>query len=599
MYGGRNTMEFNMYDEWFPNPMVMRDGNMPEIRDNADGSRTYTFEIYTENRFSDGNFITAEHYAGGIALGTSPQWGTLVPAITGAPDVMGRDAWRDGETDTLVGVRLYSPSRFSVTVPADRLPMIWEMQMYMNWGPTAIHELGVEAHDDGNGVFITGPGRSVLTAEALGLALNGGSPTYRVDRRQVVRDGENVYDDDGNPVMEDWVRTDLPPIGGDGVRFNPQVFSGPYMFHSVDVGTGHLQVEANPYFEGTWDGFRPRIKYIIWRQVPDPVLIDALEAGEVHMTVGQGQGAIINNALARLVGLARTHDWVRYDRPGFGLIQFHTDHGPTQFTAVRQAMMWLIDRDVFGEMFTEGHGSTAHGPYANSWWWTQEARDRGMYDRFIHYTLNVAEAIRLLEADGWNYTATGDPFVGPGDGADHIRHKWVDGELMPLIMDWATFTDPNRITEIINVLLPAPMAEAGFRLNEVRYAAPTSIMSQGAGAAVRYNMFNLGLTFGRPWAPWLSYQMTMGPAWNWGQVDIPAVTEATNRIRYIEDPTGAGRDEFIDAFIEFMVVMNREVTLIPLYVDIWYDFIPTWIGDWNNSALWGFVPAIQRAYSTR
>ncbi|MCL2363898.1 MAG: ABC transporter substrate-binding protein [Defluviitaleaceae bacterium] len=625
IWGGRGTLVANMYDELFANPSVMVGGQMPTRTVLDNGDVRFHFHIYTTNVFSDGTPITAEHYAGNIAFLISPQWNAATPGgNTAFMDISGRLAWLEGEANVLTGVRLYDDANFSVTIRAEGFPMIWEDAAFASYAPFPLFAFGVEAHDDGEGVFLTGPGGVTLTNEMLNIAVHGGEISYRVDQRGLYdendeplmeeaydADGEPLYrainDEDGEPtgeyervmvrVTEDWVRDDLPPVGGDGFRFAPTVFVGPYVFHSVDTGAGHLQVQRNPRFGYTWDNFSPRIEYIIWREVPDPTLVDALAAGEVHMTVGQGQGQIINNALDMLVA-GGTHNFTNYDRPGYGLIQFHTDTGPTQFTAVRQAFKWLIDRDVFGEMFTEGHGSTAHGPYANSWWWTQEARDAGMYDRLIMYTLNVPMAISLLEADGWNYTADGEPFVGPGRWSDmHIRHKWVDGELMPLRIDWATFTSPNRITDIINVLLPGPMEEAGFYLNEVRYAAPTALMMrQGEAEGVRYNMFNLGLTFTGAWAPWLTFSPDSIPAGNWGQVDMPHVMEAAYRIRNINDPTGDGRADFIEAFIEFMVVMNYEVTMIPLYVDIWFDFVPYWLGDWNNNALWGFAAAIQRAY---
>ena len=573
MWGFRGTMARNMEDEWFPNATVMVGGAWPIVTDNADGSRTYTFEIYTTNTFSDGRPITAWNYAGDIAFHTSPQWAAVPgPAITAnANEVVGRHEWERREAPTLTGVRVYSDSRFSVTVGAEFVPFTWEVAMLMNWSPFPVHALGIEVHDDGDGVFLTAIGGGELTNDAVLVAVNGG---------------------DYQEATSDTAAT------GDGFRFNPTVFVGPYMFHSVDVGAGILQAQRNPNFGYTFDGYTPRIEHIIWREVQDPVLIDSLAAGEVDITIGQGQGAIINSALEVLVQQNATHTFLAYNRHGFGQILFHCDVGPTQFVEVRQAIKWLIDRDVFGEMFTEGHGNRAEGPYSTAWWWHNEAVARGMYDRMIMYTFNMAEATRLLEEGGWIYNADGSLFVGPGDGADHIRHKRVDGELVPLVIEWATFSSPNRITDIINILLPEPLADAGFRLNETRMAAPLSYMNnfEAQGTGDRYNMFNLGAGFGAIWTPWNSYDAAMGPAWNWTQIDDPHLVELANRMRFLDFTTEEGRNAMVEAYMDFMIYLNYLVIQIPLYIDIFYDFVPTWIGNWHNNSVWGGSQALVRAY---
>lgn len=604
MWGFRSTMERNMQDEWFPNPAVMVGGQMPTITDDAEGNRTYTFTIYTTNLFSDGRPITAWDYGGSIAFHSSPYWAAVPgPSIAAnAAEVVGVTEWRLGEVPYFSGVRVYNDSTFSVTIGAEYLPFSWEQQMYMNWSPWPLHAMGMEARDEGNGVFLVATGGGTLTNEDVLIAVNGGGYVP----------GET-----------------LATAVGDGFRFNPTVFVGPYMFHSVEVPT-HLQGQRNPNFGYTWDGYTPRIEYVMWRNVPNPLLVDSLAAGEVHITVGQGTGSIINSALEVLVRENQTHNFLAYNRHGFGQILFHCDHGPTQFTAVRQAIKWLIDRDEFGEMFTEGHGAVAHGPYSTAWWWHNEAVARGMHDRMIMYTLNPSEANRILDADGWIYAEDGvSPWAGPGT----IRHKWVDewdwlrdedgalvedintadgeyrlrhlrvytGEqvLMPLVIEWATWADPNPITDVINVLMPGPLMDAGIYLNETRMSAPTgAYMSPGRNSASgdRYNMFNLGAGFGAIWTPWFSHDMAYGSTWVWPQIDDPRLVEYANRMRFLDLNTEAGRNAMVEAYMDFMVYLNYLVIQIPLYIDIFYDFVPTWLGNWDMNSIWGVTNGIVRAY---
>jgi hypothetical protein len=129
-------------------------------------------------------------------------------------------------------------------------------------------------------------------------------------------------------------------------------------------------------------------------------------------------------------------------------------------------------------------------------------------------------------------------------------------------------------------------------------AAPLNYMSAGAGSASgdRYGMFNLGLTFAQLWNPWFSVDPEMGPAWNASQIDDPYLVELATRMRFLDLTTEAGREAFVVAYMDFMVYLNYLVTEIPLYIDIFYDFIPTWLGDWNNNSIWGAPRALTRAY---
>ena len=597
MFMGLSTMSFDHDMNWFPNPIVSVNGEWPQITDNPDGSRTYTFTIYTDNQFSDGTFITAANYVADIAFSTHPYWSALIPSNPSFTSVYGRHAHEAGEAPTVTGVRLISDNQFSVTIMAEYIPFVWETQLFMDYGPFPIHAAGFEVHDDGDGVFLTNANRTPLTAEAVATFINGGSPEFRVDLVRV----EDEYDDDGEPVYEEVVSDVV--VGGDGWRFNPWVFSGPYQFVSRDPSTGLMHLTVNPMFPGTWDGFRPRIQDIFFRQVDTPLIVDALVLGEIDMVVGQGGGGTINEMLDRAVG-GGTHTFQNYMRNGYGLIRFHVDEdsGAAQFTSTRQAVKWLIDREVFAELFTHGHGVVNHGPYGSAQWWVIEAYARGFLDRIIHYTLNLEMAISILEACGWIYDANGNPFVDMGDqnwANNNFRYRRMpDGSMMRLTLYWATF-NVNPITDTIDILLPGPLELAGFELQDYRvvnslgYISRTNTHPDGWPL----NMFNQGLTFGVVWQPWYNWSPErMGGGWNNNFVDNPRLLELSERLRFMDITTEAGRDEFVEAWMDLMVYANYLVLDIPLYVDIWFDFIPHRLQDWVNTSVWGFQRAIQRAY---
>jgi len=582
--GGLGTMARNDQGLFFPDPIVMRDGAWPEISDDAEGNRTYTFTIYLDNQFSDGTFITAANYVAEIAFLTSPQWAALVPSAWDFPEVVGVEAWMEGEADTLVGVNLISEDQFSLTIAAEHLPYVWESVMFMGVGPLPIHAMGIEAHDDGNGVFLTGPGGTELTFEAVNLAVNGGN---MVDVYQVDEDGEYVLDEDGNQIVAFTV--------GDGMRFNPTVSSGPYMFESVEVG-GRLSIVANPYFRSTWDGYRPRIERVVWEYVPIATAIDALAGGQIDAIAAITDGGVITEAFSSLIDVASpTHDFNAYPQHGQWMIQFQVDHGATQFREVRAAMSYMIDRFEFAEVFGRGFATPTYMPGSFAEWFTVAAVDRGLMDQLIIYDLNMDEAIRLLDEGGWVYDANGNPFEMPG-GNGNYRHKMVDGELMELHIAWVSAAADRPFRDAIELQLPDRMEYAGMRLTQDRDAGWGGFLSR---ADQEYNMFDVGITFGIPFRRWWNLDPATGPAQNWGNVDWPETLAIANRMRVGNVFTEEGQHEFVSGFMELMINQNYMLDTIPLVSLTAHDFIPLWLGNWNAGGMWSDGMAVVRAYDTR
>ena len=653
LMAGLETMSRNPVNDFFPNPMVMVGGAMPVVTDNPDGSRTYTFTIYTENRFSDGTYITAAHYAGGIALFLSPQWSALVPSLGGWFWLEGRAEWSGGESEALVGVRLYSDSQFSVTSRAQDLPNVWEAAMQMNHGPTPLHMYGVEARDNGNGVFLTAIGGGELTFEALRTVVEG-APGYLMDA-----DGEYILDGNDERIAI-----------GDGVRYNPTVVAGPYMFESIDVGNGVLTLRANPYFPGTWDGYRPRIETVIFRQMPQALMTDALAQGEAHVMISIDDGTALENAMEVLVA-GGTHTFLNYDQFGHILLQFHTDTGPTQFRAVRQAISFMIDRHEIAEAVGRGFSVVAHGPWAPAWWWYQEAANRDLYDRVTIYDLNMERAIQLLEDDGWIYNADGSPFVR---GEDTLRHKMVDewhwgtravpvmeevlvtvevpildedgeetgeyeeveeyqevptgeyndvvdrfvweyneegtrmrplrsnkvytGErvLMPLILNWVVRDTDYMPRDQLELQLFDNLAYAGGLLLQERTSLWGSRLQGGYRDSERYELHLLGVGMATLWAPWQLMSLEWIPNSNWGQVDCERTRELSDVFRVLDITTPEGYDAFIEAFIDYMEHLTYEAFTLPFHMSLNHDFFPHNLGNWYNNPIWQFPEAVQRAY---
>jgi ABC-type transport system substrate-binding protein len=581
---GLSPMARNSANESFPDPMVMVGGAWPVITDNPDGTRTYTYTIYTDNQFSDGVYIDASHYVASILFFSHPYFGALVPSISPTPYVQGREEYIAGENHIMTGVRLYSENSFSFTIEARGLPNVWEAFAYMDnvvGPPLPKHHLGVEAHDNGNGAFLTGPGGSALSAENIATAVNGGTQVQLTDD-----DGVPQYHANGFPLL----------VGGDGFRFNPHVNSGPWVFESVDVGAGTLTIRANPYFPGTWDGYVPRFERVIWRYVPLDLVIDALGQGELHLMPGVTVGALIEDAFRLLINIPNPqHSYNEFPGLSIHLIQFHVDHGPTQFRAVRAAISHMINRTEFVEEVGLGFGSVAHAMYAGAWWWTHEAIARGLHHDLILYDLNMEEAIRLLEEDGWVLNAAGEPFVGPGS-AGNYRHKLVDGELMELHINWKTAAVARPSRDAIERQLVDRMLYAGMRLTQDRSGNWPAYLS---GNDQIYHMFDPITGMPVLWMPWFLNDFASGPSTNWANMDWPETLRLSHALRDGEVITEQGRYNFVTAFMNLMVNLNYYLDRIPLMAMQNYDFIPNWLGNWEGTGFWNVGMAITRAYDTR
>jgi len=115
-------------------------------------------------------------------------------------------------------------------------------------------------------------------------------------------------------------------------------------------------------------------------------------------------------------GFVYTH----YSRAGYGKLGFRADFGPVQFTEVRQAIAYCMDRATFAKDFTGGYGGVVDGPYYSGSWMYKAATAQGML--LDAYDTSVDSAIAVLEEGGWVYDAEGNAYESG------VRYKRIAGE---------------------------------------------------------------------------------------------------------------------------------------------------------------------------
>jgi len=625
LHGGRGTTVAGFNGATYLNPLVTRS---LEAVDNPDGTRTFTFHIYTDNVWSDGTPITAIDYVFGILAYSSPamasvgatvntglwidgffeyRWGrsyedgptdaqgNLIPGLSHVENEEGNMVWVDADGEVVTGehtnyfrgLRLHGDDSFSVTIRSQGIPFVWE-HLYQGWGVTPFH-------------YWNYGGDMVITDTPNGV---------RIDN-----------------LTDEWIssRVNAP----DGIRFNPTVVAGPYRIQNWDAGSNNIVLERNPYFQGTWDGFMPQIQTIAIVNSPADIVMDSLRIGHIDMVHAMRAG--VNIAAGwQIVEDLGTHRGADFPRHGYGYLAWHADHGPGQFPEVRRAIAWLIDRYDFARTFTGGWGTVQHGPYAlTGLEFSMVGHDLYNHPDFTHYGFNPANALQELINGGWVYNSAGEPFE---PGVDQWRYRDVTGEytwqgesrqddamtfyvdgryLMRLEMIWAA--NDNEVSNIMRVVLPPEAEAVGMHIIEELYPAgtnnipawqraPASAYVRGAERFRAHHIYTLAVGLAHPsqvWNQWSLYPEQEAPGFNttWhGDWELHRLAWA---MRPIDPQEDGWLDRYLEYWLQFQLRYNYWMPLLPLYADDDHDFVPLWLNNWESHGLWGFAAAVQRAYDGR
>ena len=486
--------------EWNPTVVKSHEETM-----NEDGTRTYTVTIYDDLKLSDGTPVTVKNYVvfpmvfsspvGVAAAGKDHQAGMT---LEGFKTFNTYDGTEGSGTKELAGLRMIDDYTYSITVAAD----------YANYF-YAITYVGLSAYDvslwigdadvkdDGNGVYFT----------------------------------DDFYAKEGDKyVMADHIVTASQNTD------TTYPYSGPYVVKSYDSADKSAVLELNPNFKGNYEGVKPTIAKVVYKKIVSSTQLEDLKAGTLDVIAGITGGDETNEALALADGSDGKYVYTHYSRAGYGKLGFRADYGPAQFTEVRQAIAYCMDRAKFAKDFTGGYGGVVDGPYYSGSWMYKAAVDQGMI--LNAYATSVDSAIEVLTEGGWVYDAEGNDYVEgvrykkiPGDIAteNDINYKSKDGAYvttkvgddyyMPLVLNWYGTSD-NPFTDQLMTGFASNdnVIAAGFNvqytigdfspmLDELYQAAVYGYYS----GSPMYSVFNFATGFTSA-AYDYSYQMTIDPA---------------------------------------------------------------------------------------
>lgn len=486
--------------EWNPTVVKSHEETM-----NEDGTRTYTVTIYDDLKLSDGTPVTVKNYVvfpmvfsspvGVAAAGKDHQ---SAMTVKGFKEFNTYDGTEGSGTKELAGLRMIDDYTYSITVSEDYANYFYAISYAgLSAYDTALWIGDADIKDDGNGVYFT----------------------------------DDFYAKEGDKyVMADHIVTASQNTD------TTYPYSGPYVVKSYDSADKSAVLELNPNFKGNYEGVKPTIAKVVYKKIVSSTQLEDLKAGTLDVIAGITGGDETNEALALADGSDGKYVYTHYSRAGYGKLGFRADYGPAQFTEVRQAVAYCMDRAKFAKDFTGGYGGVVDGPYYSGSWMYKAAVDQGMI--LNAYATSVDSAIEVLTEGGWVYDAEGNDYVEgvrykkiPGavatendinykskDGA-YVTTKVGDDYYMPLVLNWYGTSD-NPFTDQLMTGFASNdnVIAAGFNvqytigdfapmLDELYQAAVYGYYS----GSPMYSVFNFATGFTSA-AYDYSYQMTIDPA---------------------------------------------------------------------------------------
>lgn len=486
--------------EWNPTVVKSHEETM-----NEDGTRTYTVTIYDDLKLSDGTPVTVKNYVVFPMVFSSP----VAVAAAGKDHQSGMtlegfktfntyDGTEGSGTKELAGLRMIDDYTYSITVAADYANYFYAI----SYAGLSAYDVSLwigdaDVKDDGNGVYFT----------------------------------DDFYAKEGDKyVMADHIVTASQNTD------TTYPYSGPYVVKSYDSADKSAVLELNPNFKGNYEGVKPTIAKVVYKKIVSSTQLEDLKAGTLDVIAGITGGDETNEALALADGSDGKYVYTHYSRAGYGKLGFRADYGPAQFTEVRQAIAYCMDRAKFAKDFTGGYGGVVDGPYYSGSWMYKAAVDQGMI--LNAYATSVDSAIEVLTEGGWVYDAEGNDYVEgvrykkiPGDIAteNDINYKSKDGAYvttkvgddyyMPLVLNWyGTSDNPFTDQMMTGFASNDNVIAAGFNvqytigdfspmLDELYQAAVYGYYS----GSPMYSVFNFATGFTSA-AYDYSYQMTIDPA---------------------------------------------------------------------------------------
>ncbi len=527
--GYMNTYEIDANGEILLNTVAVEDVNTAT---DDDGNKTYTFTLYDDIFWNNGDPITAEDYIASVLWFSSSEWTEAGASSVGRDALVGYTEYREGTTDTFAGAQLISDTEFSLTISAEELPYFWE----------TVNVMVSPIHKD----------------------------TY-------LPNSEIVSGDDGVSLQfsEGDLATNCARIAAEE-RYAPTVTCGPYSFVSFENQT--VTLELNEHFKGDMYGNKPTLQYVVQKAVPIDTDVEWVINGEVDLVEGVVEGEKIEAAKA-----AESAQYQAYLRSGYGFLAMMCDEGPTADVNVRWAMASLIDRSDVVEYVIGGYGSTVDAEYGIGQWMYQDTAAE-LQETLRPISFNIDAANSYLDETEWVYEEDGvtafDSAKATEDGS-YLRHNSL-GE--PLVINH--LAQENVLTEIIEIQYSANAPLAGIQFNleigDWNAVLANYYEAYTLGEDRIYNTFSLATNFTAVFDRYYTWHSDLlNTNLNKAQLSDEELDSLIVAMR-TTDPED--KEGFLEAWFDYQVRFNELMPQVPLYSNEYYDISHVNVDNLNTSA---------------
>lgn len=529
---GLETYAINPNGEFILNETIVKD-LATSVDD--EGNKTYTFELQKGLKWSDGADVTAKDYLFGILFGASPEWAATGASSSAGENLIGYQAYKDGDTKTLEGIELVDDLTFSLTIAAENLPYFYEVT-WVAYGATPMHVWGAD-----------------LTLSEDGKTLNG----------------------DLTAAAEFVATTE---------RFKPTVGGGMYKFDTYENDTVSLSFNEN--YPGDYRGEKPKVANVVVRYINQTLDVDLVISGDVDLVAGVVEGAKIEKGK-----LSDQADVISYKRNGYGLIAFTNDFGPTQDLNVRKALAFLLDRNEFIQNILGGYGALVNGDYGLAQW-MYIAKKAEIEEQLENFVLNVDKANEYLDASEWKFEKDGTtPFDVAKAAEGYYRHN-KDG--VQLVINHFGTID-NTITDLIGAKWPEAMDKAGVGFY-LEYGDFDALLANYYYAADlpegerKFNSFNLATGFADAYDPYYNLHSDYFGTWqNALGVNDPKFDELIETMRTL-DPEQ--KDEYVEAWFTYQKYWNEQLPQLPIYSNEYFDIFNKRVKNLKTTPFYSWERAI-------
>ncbi len=344
--------------------------------------------------------------------------------------------------------------------------------------------------------------------------------------------------------------------------------AGPYKIKSINESNA-ITLEKNQHYIGDYEGRIPKVsEYLI------------TPSDDVETENFAKYNLVFAGKLLDLPKINKSNmDASTFESNGFEALFFHLDMPIISDIKVRQALMYLIDRETYLNSSSNSVGSLVHGIYSNEMFEVSESKI--VSEKLNKYEADSKKAAELLDEAGWKYDKFGNRWEN--DGTSRYNKNGEE-----LILYWNTVYNVN--SDNLKEIIEESLKKAGINLviesTDLETLLDNYYNSSELSPSVRkYHIFNFTKTFEVPNNPCNEFyhsKFKNSPNNNTSIND----EHLDKLIDSITNVQPGNEEEYLKAWEEYQLYMNELVVMIPIHTNLYYNVYSKVITNVINTPFW-------------